>query len=1200
MGKPSRRKISKHLGVIVQHIKAHVPADVGLEVFVFHKLALIGDTKPELAIDHRATGQGLSCDNLSSGATRRVGRRAVAVVERHQGLLDLVLAALVDRLMRALGTTGDGRRGSERTGGVVGDGDRHGAHGVIVGVTGLVVVLLGHGVLEGLAGVSLRKCNLMTSQDVDQADCCLCRCRRLEVVGSGQQTERASRRVVSGCHGKGELALGHGAAVQILAEPQTAGRDVIELSAVLVSKASVFLLGDVGFQVALAVLGHGHFGGRDMSIIRHADRATRVLADLVLVGSGSRVVNLAELDGSDAVLRIVLVHGHGCGIGQRGAVRRSDGKAELVPIRPVAAVDGLAQVKVEVCIGRGHAVGVLEGRRLVALQLVRSAEGAVAVVGNGGLDGELGVTVGDALAGGSAVDLAQRVGMLAGLVVGDLVHGDRAIGGIGAPGDDLVALDQLEGELAGGKRAPGQGLGRGDLVGDAELVRRHVIGISEREGRVAVRLAGHAQIALAVIGHGEGNLARRLGVVGHASDLAGLGHGVGKGVLALLGLLAQSLVKAVERKGDLAKVDLAVGAVVHARVHGHGCTLFAGHGKGELAGDVSRGQAVDGLQVLDTHKRCLGGIRGVSVLELDALGILGTLHLVRGNQLALAVIADGRHDGVDRFVVGNTTGVTLDLVQLVGVLTDLSVLDSAERHLAVGIVLDGLDRLIFLVHDFEQLKAELAGRKIAPGQGLGHVNLVGNAGLNRLRSVNVLELVLACFAPSHLHVSAELALLVGRHRHGDLRDVLAVGNAVNRGPSVLLADLVDIRSRCGVFDRTEVNGRLALVIQIVLGHGRKHGRSRGLGHRGVALGRQPKLKLVLLRPVAALEHLGQAKVGLGIHRCRRHVVLIADLAVVAQVGVDMRRARLGGHVVPLGIEHVGGGTGVVAAHALLGGMKLVDKGQARGSDTKRQAAALLVSNNSAVELRSIAALECDDIGRRLDLAVLTLLLKLILIVIGGVIIQRARCWLRAALIRVNRSLLLEVVVAVGVGRLKGRNRISQLPAVPLVRVEIHGLGAVDDGRIMLDVVLEPRDLLGRKQIVECSALHARGVLHADRLSAVDRKLAVYGLKVALRNQRCGDADRYNIALSGIFIAGTLHGDEQVFCLAGELVRVGIGFFVGRLARLGKRRAVDDGFGKTVDLHKIAQLIGKRNIAVLVRVVTRRDFGRMRCFRRNGL
>ena len=842
-------------------------------------------------------------------------------------------------------------------------------------------------------------------------------------------------------------------------------------------------------------------------------------------------------------------------------------------------------------------LGLLGG----GVQLMLRLERAVTLVGDGGLDGIGLAVVGDAAS--LALDLAQRVSVRSGLVVFDGTHRDLAAGVVGAGSNNLgvlaLALDELKAKLAVLEVAPGQALGRGDFVGDARLDRRHAIGIGERKGYVAIRLARHPQITLAVIGHGEGNRTRRLGVVSHAGYLAGLGHGVGKGVLALFGLLAQNLVEGVERKGDLAKVDLAGRVVGCGRALGHrGAGLVGSHGKGELAGDVGRGQTVSNLQVLDARKRRLGVFRIVGVLELDALDVLGVLQLMRSHQLALAVIADGRHDGVDRFVVGNATGVTLDLMQLVGVLADLSVLDGLERHLAAGVVFNGLDRFIFLVHDFEQLKAELAGRKIAPGQGLGHVNLVGNAGLNRLRSVNVLELVLACFAPSHLHVSAELALLVGRHRHGDLRDVLAVGNAVNRGPSVLLADLVDIRSRCLVFDRAEVNGRLDL-IRIVIGHGHSHGISRGLGHRGVVLGRQLKLKRVLFRPGAALEHLGQAEVGLGVHRRRRHVILVADLAVVAQVGIDMRRGRLGGCVVPLGIEHVGGGTGVVAAHALLGGVELVNKCQARSSDTKHQVT-VLIGNNRAIGLRSVAADKLDDGGGGLGLAVLALLLKLILVVILTVSSQRALCRLRAFLIRVNGRLLLEAVVAVGVGRLKGRNRITQRTTAPLVRVEIHGIGAVNDGRIMLDVVLEPRDLLGRKQIVECSALHARGVLYADRLSAVDRELAVFVLKVALRNQRRRDADRYDIALLGIVLVSVLHRDKQVFCLAGELVGVGIGFLVERLARLGKRRTVDDGFGKAVDLHKVAQLIGKRNIAGLVRVVTLMDFGRMRCFRRNGL
>ena len=334
--------------------------------------------------------------------------------------------------------------------------------------------------------------------------------------------------------------------------------------------------------------------------------------------------------------------------------------------------------------------------------------------------------------------------MLAGLVVGDLAHRDLAVGSVGAGGDDLVALDELEGELAFLEVAAVQDLGRLDLVGDAGLLGSQVVG----------------------------------------------------------------------------------------------------------------------------------------VLELDAHGVLGVLQLVRCHQLALAVVADGRNDGVDRFVVGNTTGVALNLMQRVGVLADFGVLNGAERHVAIGVILDGLDKLRVLTLDLAQLKAELAGLEVAAGQELGDLDLVGDAGLNGICSVGVLEHLLA---RGHLHLSAEHALLVGRYRHGNLRNILAVSDAIDSLTSVLLADLVDIRAGLGVGDLTEVNSRVA--------HGRSRSRSRR--HRGVVLGRQPKLKRVLIRPFATLEHLGQTKAGLGIHRRRRHVVRKADLAVVAQVRINLRCALLG-------------------------------------------------------------------------------------------------------------------------------------------------------------------------------------------------------------------------------------------------------------------------------------------------------------------
>ena len=114
---------------------------------------------------------------------------------------------------------------------------------------------------------------------------------------------------------------------------------------------------------------------------------------------------------------------------------------------------------------------------------MRGAERTVAVVRDGGHDGIGLAVVGDAVAGGSTVGLAQRVGVLAGLAVLDGVHRDRAVGSAGAGGDDLgvfaLALDELEGELVGLEVAAGQDLGRSDLIGDAEALGSQIVNVLE-------------------------------------------------------------------------------------------------------------------------------------------------------------------------------------------------------------------------------------------------------------------------------------------------------------------------------------------------------------------------------------------------------------------------------------------------------------------------------------------------------------------------------------------------------------------------------------------------------------------------------------------------------------------------------------------------------------------------------------------------
>ena len=106
-------------------------------------------------------------------------------------------------------------------------------------------------------------------------------------------------------------------------------------------------------------------------------------------------------------------------------------------------------------------------------------ECTIAIVRNRGHDGVGRAVVGDAIALGSAVDLAQRVGVLAGLGVPDGTHRNHAVVTVLASGDDLVALDELELELVGLEVAAGQGLVRGDLMGDARVLRRQAVGILE-------------------------------------------------------------------------------------------------------------------------------------------------------------------------------------------------------------------------------------------------------------------------------------------------------------------------------------------------------------------------------------------------------------------------------------------------------------------------------------------------------------------------------------------------------------------------------------------------------------------------------------------------------------------------------------------------------------------------------------------------
>ena len=275
-------------------------------------------------------------------------------------------------------------------------------------------------------------------------------------------------------------------------------------------------------------------------------------------------------------------------------------------------------------------------------------------------------------------------------------------------------------------------------------------------------------------------------------------------------------------------------------------------------------------------------------------------------------------------------------------------------------------------------------------------------------------------------------------------------------------------------------------------------------------------------------------------------------------------------------------------------MKLVNKSQSCGPLTKRQVSVPIVYH-AALKLRSMSAGKLDDGGAVVELAAAVRYLKLILVVIMAVARQVARRLslrgLRAGGIHVNGRLLLEEVVTVGGSRRKVGDRVAQvLVATPLVGVEGDGLGALLAGRIRLDVLLQR--LIRGEQVFARDILDARSVLDADGLGLVNRKraLGLVDVKFAQRNQRRRDLDLYDVALLRVILCGALNSDDQVCRLTGK--GVGVDIAAGGFDRIGKRRAVVLDGGKFVYLHKVAQLIGKRDVAGLVLAIAVVDFGRV--------
>ena len=153
------------------------------------------------------------------------------------------------------------------------------------------------------------------------------------------------------------------------------------------------------------------------------------------------------------------------------------------------------------------------------------AEGAIVVILDGGHNSVLSGAVSNAVFGGAGLGLAQYVGVLASRSVGDGIHYDLAVGIVGTGGDHVIALDELEMELASLEVAPVQDLVRGDLLGDAGALGGHVVGVLELGNLDVLQNMRGTERTVAVIGDGrhDGELGITVGDAlagGSAVDLA--------------------------------------------------------------------------------------------------------------------------------------------------------------------------------------------------------------------------------------------------------------------------------------------------------------------------------------------------------------------------------------------------------------------------------------------------------------------------------------------------------------------------------------------------------------------------------------------------------------------------------------------------------------------------------------------------------
>ena len=437
------------------------------------------------------------------------------------------------------------------------------------------------------------------------------------------------------------------------------------------------------------------------------------------------------------------------------------------------------------------------------------------------------------------------------------------------------------------------------------------VGVTEGEAVAAIRVRyGNAQRAVAVVGHRHGDLEAGGVDCVHAIVQVGsiLRHliGVGEGVLAFYDTgCCQAVIHVIEHLLDAVvdgfEGDGAVGIVGAFGYHRVAVIGGVGHVERELIVDHRAvGERLGGVDAHGTiaaklalslvgvgerdHGRLVLG--GIVVVVDVGLGVVRTVGH-RGGHLdaALAVVRSGDSHRVLSVVVGHARIRACGLPHRVGV--GVVNICLGERGLGCRVEHGNLSvRGIVVANRYTRLDgeglarhfdAELLGRcivlrrhreaEIAHGGVLERLDDLKAAARSvvKLAGVGVGEDVVL-----NTHGSNESALVVVRHRDGDGRHVLGVGNA-SVAP-LNLGHLVDVGARSveGDFAEGEDGGLVVRFRRSVHGHrvvaavtiriGVRHRHVSRIDASGVALRLDLKREAVAV-PCLTLEHLGQLDVG---------------------------------------------------------------------------------------------------------------------------------------------------------------------------------------------------------------------------------------------------------------------------------------------------------------------------------------------------